>query len=663
MRFKYSLNCFLSFRQHSIECALPPKKPCNMEGHKDPRSLLSWRKTPDQSFSQESLELKEEYISLAKEATRREHALTFMQAVRLYPKSIGWSLLISTAIIMEAFQLLLIEQFLAYPAFREKFGSELPDGTYQLSALWQTALVNGACVGTIFGLWINGWISDHFGYKKTILGALTSITLFIFIPFFATNVGLILLGQVLMGVPWGVFQTVAVSYAAEVSPTRLRAYLTTYINMCWLIGQIIASGILQGFVVRMEGEWAYRLPIAFEWAWPIPLILGILFAPESPWWLVRKHRIQDAKISLRRLTSNRFEPERDVDMNVALILVTTKLEKENGTGTTYRDCFIGVNLRRTVISCAVSSMQTLSGAGLGAYSTYFYERAGLSTDHAFTMTVGQYGLGILGVFCTWSLLSRFGRRTMFLSGLSMMASCLLLIGLLGLIPPKPAASWTIGSLFVVYQFILNTTVASVCFSLVAEIPSTRLRTKTVVLARIAYSILSIFSNVITPFMLNPMAWNWGAKAGFFWGGLCLLSAIYTYFHVPEPKGRTFGEMDVLFHRKISARKFAKTAVLETRKSDSVSSMSSAGSWIDKLKPAHSSKRHENDSTPPPGMWTHTTEVNRSTRSHDSHILSAPEPDLKGLSQPTGPSLVPQIRTSVPSPCLHVTASSCLVDPK
>lgn len=621
--------------------------------HESPQSR---RTMGDRSFSEEPRELQEEYYSLANEATRREHELTLLQAIRLYPKSIAWSLLISTAIIMEAFQLILIEQFLAYPAFRENFGTRLSDGTYQVSASWQTALVNGPLAGTIFGLWINGWISDHFGYKKTMLGALIAITFLIVIPFFATHVVILLLGQVLMGIPWGIFQTLAVSYAAEVSPTRLRAYLTTYVNMCWLVGQIIASGILQSLVSRMQGEWAYRIPFALEWAWPVPLICGILFAPESPWWLVRKHRIQDAKISLRRLTSNKFDPEHDVNLNVALIVITTKLEKDHGTGTTYRDCFRGVDLRRTVISCAVSSMQTLSGAGLGAFSTYFYERAGLGTDHAFTMTVCQYGLGIIGVFCTWSLLSRFGRRTMFLFGLSMMACCLNAIGLLGVMPPMPGVSWSIGSLFIVYQFILNVTVASVCFSLVAEIPSTRLRNKTVVLARIAYSILSVFSNVITPFMLNPMAFNWGAKAGFFWGGLCVLSAIYTYFQVPEPKGRTFGEMDNLFHRKISAKQFSKTVVIETRKSDSVSSVSTADSWLEKIKPKRSMEpdRDALNWSPPP--QNKDVEANFLPLTEDGNAHAPSVSDMGSSLQPTNPSSVPQIRTDVPSPCLHVMSS-------
>lgn len=44
------------------------------------------------------------------------------------------------------------------------------------------------------------------------------------------------------------------------------------------------------------------------------------------------------------------------------------------------------------------------------------------------------------------------------------------------------------------------------------------------------------------------------------GGICFLCIIYTYFRLPEPRGRTFAELDVLFEKRISARKFATTEV-------------------------------------------------------------------------------------------------------
>jgi SP family general alpha glucoside:H+ symporter-like MFS transporter len=59
----------------------------------------------------------------------------------------------------------------------------------------------------------------------------------------------------------------------------------------------------------------------------------------------------------------------------------------------------------------------------------------------------------------------------------------------------------------------------VAYSIVAEIPSDRLRTKTIVFARNLYNVMGTINGVIAPYMLNPSAWHWRGKAGFFWAGL------------------------------------------------------------------------------------------------------------------------------------------------
>lgn len=156
-------------------------------------------------------------------------------------------------------------------------------------------------------------------------------------------------------------------------------------------------------------------------------------------------------------------------------------------------------------------------------------------------------------------MSRAGRRTLYVHGLALLTLLLLLIGLVSISNSKNAA-WGVGTLLLIYTFTYDITVGPVCYSLVAEIPSTRLKTKSIVLARNVYNVMGIVNGVIVPYMLNPTAWNWKGKAGFFWAGMCFLCFVWTYFRLPEPKGRTYGEMDILFERGITARKFAKTDV-------------------------------------------------------------------------------------------------------
>jgi SP family general alpha glucoside:H+ symporter-like MFS transporter len=244
-----------------------------------------------------------------------------------------------------------------------------------------------------------------------------------------------------------------------------------------------------------------------------------------------------------------------------MMIHTNELEKEASAGTHYLDCFRGTDLRRTEIACVVWMIQTLCGSGLQGYSTQFYEQAGISTVFSFDFNMGQYALGAIGTFLSWFLMTRMGRRTLYLWGLVAACISLLIIGFVGIAPKSnTTAPWVIGSMLLIFTFIYDATIGPVCYCLVAEISSTRLKSKTIVLARNFYNVVGIFNNIITPRMINPTAWDWGAKAGFFWAVSCFLCIVWTYFRLPEPKGKTYAELDVLFERKLGARKFKNAQV-------------------------------------------------------------------------------------------------------
>lgn len=451
--------------------------------------------------------------------------------------------------------------FLGYDSFRAAYGTAVDEnGDPIISAAWQTGLQNAVQVGSILGLYLNGWISDKIGYRKTMLGSLVLMVAFIFMPFFAKNIQTILAGAFLQGIPWGVFQTLTVTYASEVMPTNLRAYLTTYVNLCWVLGQLTAAGVIRG-CLNIEGQWSYRIPFAIQWIWPVPIFIGAWLAPESPWWLVRKGRYEDARRSLQGLTSPTPSIPFDVDGQLAMIRSTNELEKAMSEGTSYLYCFKGADLRRTEIASMAWVAQAFCGAVLMGYSVQVYREAGLSEENALNLNIGQYTMGAAGTIGSWFLMRRIGRRTLYLYGLGILCVLLLIVGGLGIISDtNVGAQWGVGSIILVYTFVYDITIGPVCYSLVAEIPSTRLKIKTVVLARNFYNMGGIVNNIIMPKMLGPNDWNWGAKSGFFWAGACALLALWTFFRLPEPKDRTYGELDVLFENKVSARKFHKTRV-------------------------------------------------------------------------------------------------------
>ncbi|PGH03120.1 hypothetical protein AJ79_07447 [Helicocarpus griseus UAMH5409] len=495
----------------------------------------------------------------AKRAADQERSMTLLQAIKLYPKAVGWSVLLSSALIMEGYDLALLGSLYASPEFNKKYGTLGPDGEWTLTAAWQSALSNGARAGEVIGLLINGVVSERYGYRKTMIGSLIAMIAFIFILFFAPNVQTLVIGEVFCGIPWGIFQTLTTAYASEVCPVVLRPYLTTFVNMCWVIGQFCAAGVNRASVMRPD-QWAYKIPFGVQWAWPVPILAGCLFAPDSPWWHVRQGDSAGARKALKRLTS-RNDPTFNPDETIAMIEHTNELEKSMSAGTSYWDCFTGIDLRRTEIVCGVWLSQTLCGTNLMGYFAYFLKQAGLPTIHSFDMSLGQYGLGLLGTIGSWFIMAKVGRRTIFFSGISSLFILLIITGSLSFAPPSNnAAKWAIGAMLIVFTFSYDFTVGPVTYSLVSEISSTRLKAKTIVLARALYNISNIVINVLTNYQLGSNDWDWGARAAYFWAGTCLVCTIWVYFRLPEPKGRTYGELDLLFEQKVPARKFKETKV-------------------------------------------------------------------------------------------------------
>lgn len=498
----------------------------------------------------------------AKENDHKDKHMSLKEGLKTFPKAAMWSIVLSTAIVMEGYDTNLLNSFYGFPDFVDKFGTYFPEtGKKEIPAKWQTALSMAVNCGEIIGLFLAGIISDRIGYRKTLIGSLMMVTAFIFIVFFAKNIEMLLAGEILLGLPWGAFQTLTVSYASEVCPTVLRLYLTTYVNVCWVIGQLISSCILKGMLSSSMKD-AWKVPFGIQWVWPIPIAIGVYFAPESPWWLCKTGQYEGAKRSIMRLLSeNEHLPNKEfmADAMVDKIKMTIKEEQAMSEGISYLDCFKNGNFRRTRIACMTWLIQNITGSAFMGYSTYFYQQAGLSVSNAFTFSIVQYVLGIIGTLCSWTASQKMGRFTIYFSGLCTQAVILVTVGGLGF-ASSTGVSWAIGSLLLVFTFVYDMTVGPICYCLVTEIPSNILRTKTVILARNVYNIAGIVIAIITPYMLNPTAWNWKAKTGLFWAGFAIASATWCWFELPETKNRTFAELDLLFENNISARKFKSTEV-------------------------------------------------------------------------------------------------------
>lgn len=100
--------------------------------------------------------------------------------------------------------------------------------------------------------------------------------------------------------------------------------------------------------------------------------------------------------------------------------------------------------------------------------------------------------------------------------------------------PTTAESWAAGTMVLLLSATADFSIGPVVYTIVSEIPSTRLRAKSIILARNVYNAINIaFVNVVSFRQLSPLAWNWGPKAAFFWAGCNALFTAYVWFRVRE----------------------------------------------------------------------------------------------------------------------------------
>ena len=157
----------------------------------------------------------------AREALQHEHDLTFTQAIKLYPTSILWSIFFSFGIIMLAFDPQVLGNLYATLAFQRDFGY-LYEGSYVISAPWQTALSMGNPIGQVVGAFLASYPMERYGRKKTFGVCVVLTGGLIFIQFLARSLEVLLVGELLGGLVLGTYAVIAPAYASEVCPVALR---------------------------------------------------------------------------------------------------------------------------------------------------------------------------------------------------------------------------------------------------------------------------------------------------------------------------------------------------------------------------------------------------------------------------------------------------------
>ncbi|KAH6892441.1 general substrate transporter [Thelonectria olida] len=477
-----------------------------------------------------------------------EHDLTLKQVFANHPALAWWSFYWAMAGVGWGFDAQINGAMISVEAFRRDFGY-VQDGTAILPADWQSAFNIVSSVGQFFGGFFCSWISDRIGRKQSLLIGLCITTGGIFGEIFSNSNAAFVVSKLILGLGLGFYLTLAPLATSEIAPVVLRGMSTTGVNLGIAVGQLISNGVVKGFGERLD-HWAYRAPFATQFFFVLFLAVGLPFVPETPWYLARKGKRDEARESLLKLYG------KNVDVNAKLATLEETIAEEDSSRAeepSWAQCFKGVDLTRTLISIGVFVCQHFVGiVFVLGYSTYFFQLAGLPESRSFDLGVGVTACGVAGNICSWFVVNSFGRRKIFLTGMVALTTLLILIGIMDVIPTS-AAKWVQSACTVIYAFVYFATVGAMAFAILGEASSTALKAKTMALATATQAVMGIIMNFAIPYMVNPDEGNLKGKVGFVFGGLAAIAGVWSFFYVPELKGRRYDEIDRLFQLKVNPR--------------------------------------------------------------------------------------------------------------
>ncbi|KAF5636669.1 major facilitator superfamily transporter [Fusarium tjaetaba] len=518
-------------------------------------------KSKEEEFGHAAIDHKEvlnntDLMHDAFDAEQREHEQGVWAAAKAHPWACFWAFVMCFTIVMESFDMFLTGNFVALPVFQRHYGVHVEGSGWTIETKWQSALFQAGQCGAFVGVFVAGPITNIFGYRWTTIFALMLMNATIFVSFFSNSLELLVVGQALEGVPWGFFIANSPAYASEIVPLALRGACTATLQVSWSIGYMIVAGATYAYNKR-DDQWAWRLPLALQWIFPTPILILVFFAPESPWWLLRKGRKEEALRSIQRLGNGDKEISHK---KLAMMERTVKIEEAEGRSPSLIDLVKGTDLRRTIITCLIYASQNFAGNLIANQATFFFEQAGVATERAFQLNIINACLQFIGNIIAIPMSGFLGRRTIYLWGTIVNVTFLMILGIVATLHQSTATNYVQAVLGILISFVYALCLGPISYTIIAETSSVRLRALSTGVGRAAYYVAEIPMIYLASNLLNPTGWNLGGQCGYVWGGTAAVCFISAYFFLPELKDRSYREADILFKRKIPARKFKSTVI-------------------------------------------------------------------------------------------------------
>ena len=400
---------------------------------------------------------------------------------------------------------------------------------FSLLPFMQELVVSAVLIGAIIGALIGGSLADRYGRKNMIIlaaiifagGAVgTSLT---------QDIIVLIVGRIIVGIAIGMASFIAPLYISEMSPPKIRGSLVSFNQLFITIG-IVLSYLVDYAFTPING-WRYMLGLAAIPA--LILLIAMIFMPSSPRWLVNNGTMDKARSTL-------IEIRRTNNINDELNEISTSLEKQKGGR---KELFSPLIKPALIVGISLAIFQQVTGINTVIYyAPTIFEFAGFQSAAAAIFATLLVGIvNVVFTLIAIFLLDRVGRRKLLLLGLTGMSGMLIMLGIVFFLPNLLNQLGTLAAIgLIAYVAFFAIGLGPVFWLLISEIYPLKVRG----LAMSVVTEANWGSNLIIALTFLTLIQFLG-RSGTFWcyAIVGILALIFTYFYVPETKGRTLEQIE------------------------------------------------------------------------------------------------------------------------
>jgi SP family arabinose:H+ symporter-like MFS transporter len=409
---------------------------------------------------------------------------------------------------------------------------------FELSPLMTGWAASSAIWGCAFGAMFAGYFSDRFGRKKVLI-----VTAILFIissigAMLPRNLAEFLVARFIGGLGIGAASMLSPMYISEIAPSRNRGRLVSLyqlaivigINLIYFVNLVIASFGDEAW--NVETGWRYMLGSGTI---PAVLFLALLFmVPESPRWLVKKGKYDDALDTLEKVNGPAEGASVLNEIKQTLLQETGKVS----------DLFSRRWRPALVIGVILALFSQVTGINaIIYYAPEIFKAIGFASESALLQTVLIGSINTLFTFVALWLIDRAGRKKLLEWGVGGMVVCLFAVGLCFYLN-LTSGPWLV--LFILaYIACFASSLGPIPWVLISEIFPTRTRGIAMSFCTVVLWVGVLAITQFTPLLLQRLG---GAFT--FW--IFMINAIFLFWFVwsriPETKQRTLEEIEQSWKR-------------------------------------------------------------------------------------------------------------------